>query len=347
MRMVGRRVGRGVGRRVGRPGLTSIAVPGAPTIGQATAGVASASVTFTPPVSDGGAPITSYTVTASPGGITADGASSPINVPGLTNGVAYTFTVTAINPAGTGPASGATGVVMPLWLWGVYPLWHHSSTTPNVDGPLSALADMSLGLYPLSQGTGTNQPTRGSGKITFTTDDSLRSTAAALCAFPDNCHAWSFGAIAELNNATPAANECVGSWGSTASNNNFVAARHMTTDKLNTVRSGNPGPVTVSHNSTANMDATRAAYVWQGSGGALQDTLSSYKDGVITASAVNAAALNVTTDLFGLGCLQRTANTNFLNGAIVAAWAMDRVPSAGELAQWNAYMTAGAPARTA
>lgn len=88
-------------------------VPGAPSIGMATAGDASASVAFTAPASNGGAAITSYTVTSSPGGITASGSSSPINVTGLTNGTAYTFTVTATNSVGTGPASAASSSITP------------------------------------------------------------------------------------------------------------------------------------------------------------------------------------------------------------------------------------------
>jgi hypothetical protein len=64
-------------------------VPGAPSSVNATAGNGSASVSFAAPVTSGGAAITGYTVTASPGGITASGASSPINVTGLTNGTAY------------------------------------------------------------------------------------------------------------------------------------------------------------------------------------------------------------------------------------------------------------------
>jgi len=91
----------------------AVTVPGAPTIGTATKGNAQATVTFTLPGSNGGSPITGYTVTSSPGGITATGTASPITVTGLTNGTAYTFTVTATNANGTGPASSASNSVTP------------------------------------------------------------------------------------------------------------------------------------------------------------------------------------------------------------------------------------------
>jgi trimeric autotransporter adhesin len=89
-------------------------VPGAPTIGTATAGTAQAVITFTAPVSDGGSAITGYTVTSSPDGLTGAGTASPITVAGLTNGTAYTFTVTATNAIGTGVASSASNSGTPL-----------------------------------------------------------------------------------------------------------------------------------------------------------------------------------------------------------------------------------------
>lgn len=90
-------------------------VPGAPVVGVATAGDTQATVTFTAPASSGGAAIIAggYTVTASPGGASATGSSSPLTVTGLTNGVPYTFTVTATNSAGTGSASAASNSVTP------------------------------------------------------------------------------------------------------------------------------------------------------------------------------------------------------------------------------------------
>lgn len=88
-------------------------VPGAPTIGTATADVASASVAFSAPASIGGASITGYTVTSNPGGFVGTGPSSPVVVTGLSNGTSYTFTVTATNSAGAGPASAASNAVTP------------------------------------------------------------------------------------------------------------------------------------------------------------------------------------------------------------------------------------------
>jgi len=85
----------------------------APTIGTATAGDGSASVTFTAP-SFSKLPVTSYTVTASPGGATGTGSSSPITVSGLTNGTSYTFTVTATNGNGTSAPSAASNSIAPI-----------------------------------------------------------------------------------------------------------------------------------------------------------------------------------------------------------------------------------------
>jgi len=90
------------------------AAPGAPKIGTATAGNAQAIVKFTPPASDGGSQITGYTVTSTPGGKTATGSVSPITVPGLTNGAAYTFKVTATNAAGISLPSASSNRVTPI-----------------------------------------------------------------------------------------------------------------------------------------------------------------------------------------------------------------------------------------
>lgn len=93
-------------------------LPNAPTIGTATAGDVAATVSFTPDSSGAGGPTRSYTVTSSPGNITATGTSSPITVTGLTNGTAYTFTVRATNASGSSVASAASNSVTPFTVIG-------------------------------------------------------------------------------------------------------------------------------------------------------------------------------------------------------------------------------------
>jgi len=88
--------------------------PDAPLIGSASASSGAASISFTAPANTGGIALSSYTVTAAPGGRSATGATSPISVTGLDNGTAYTFTVTATQSAGTSAPSAATNTVTPI-----------------------------------------------------------------------------------------------------------------------------------------------------------------------------------------------------------------------------------------
>ena len=91
--------------------------PDAPTIGTATAGINSVSVTFTAPSNVGGSAITSYIATAkrtSDGVLfTASGSSSPVTVTGLT-AVAFTATVVAVNSYGPSASSAASNSATPL-----------------------------------------------------------------------------------------------------------------------------------------------------------------------------------------------------------------------------------------
>ena len=106
---------------------TGATAPSAPTnvvASAPTGGGAAASISFTPPSSNGGSPITSYTVHASDltapqnGGQQASGSASPIVVPGLTEGDTYVFTVVATNGVGTSGSSAQSASFTPLGLPG-------------------------------------------------------------------------------------------------------------------------------------------------------------------------------------------------------------------------------------
>jgi hypothetical protein len=88
-------------------------LPSPPTITSVTAGNGSIIVAFTPPSNTGGLPITSYSVTASPGNFTATGTASPITITGLTNGTAYTVTAKATTSFGTSVPSAPSASVTP------------------------------------------------------------------------------------------------------------------------------------------------------------------------------------------------------------------------------------------
>jgi len=90
----------------------SISVPGAPTIGTATAGDGTVFVAFTAPASNGGGAIIDYLVTLSDGSTVTTGAS-PAAFVGKTNGVSYTGIVQARNVQGYGAASASSNAVTP------------------------------------------------------------------------------------------------------------------------------------------------------------------------------------------------------------------------------------------
>src|ERR1019366_1923765 len=97
---------------------TPATTPDAPSGASATSGNGQVTLSWSAPASDGGSPVTGYVVTPSIGGtaqspVTFSSPATSETVTGLSNGTAYTFTVSAINAVGTGPASAPSAAATP------------------------------------------------------------------------------------------------------------------------------------------------------------------------------------------------------------------------------------------
>jgi predicted RNA-binding protein with TRAM domain len=86
--------------------------PGQPLKVSAVAGNRSATVAWRAPANNGGAPVTAYTATASPGGASCRTASLSCTVAPLTLGSRYSFTVVATNRVGSGASSAKSNAVL-------------------------------------------------------------------------------------------------------------------------------------------------------------------------------------------------------------------------------------------
>jgi hypothetical protein len=307
-----------------------------PTIGLATAGNTEASVAFTP----GAVPGDTYTVTSSPGGFTATGAASPLVVTGLTNGTAYTFTATATNGAGTSAASAATGAIVPMFFWGTtaIPVWNGKSTTPNVDGAISAIADNNTGTYPLAQGTAGNQPTRNGAVIEFDgTDDWMNTADATVAGLGDlTAHdATIFGAWFSGNGAGTGT---IAGWWLPVDANGRSRIEVTATEMLRLRKSS-----TVANSATAMTTPTKSAIVhWES--GAEGDAFGYVAGSLVQTLAVTGVTLAAPTS-FTVGANDAAGSPSILR--LTALAAMGRAPTAGERAEWDSYVTAGCPLRSA
>ncbi len=131
----------GSGAASGAVSVTPATVPGAPTIGQAAAGNAQASLAFTAPASNGGSAITGYTASCVGAGVTKTdtGKASPVVVSSLSNGTAYSCKVLATNAMGSGAASGTVSVT---------PVASTTSTSANIYAPAGFEAIMARSYAP-------------------------------------------------------------------------------------------------------------------------------------------------------------------------------------------------------
>ena len=97
---------------------TVLTAPGAPVSVTAQPATGQAKVSWTPPSSNGGVPITGYTIRPYRGSVaqtavSVSGSTTSTTINYLTNNYAYTFRVQATNEIGTGAESAASNVVTP------------------------------------------------------------------------------------------------------------------------------------------------------------------------------------------------------------------------------------------
>ncbi len=167
--------------------------PGAPTAVAATAGDASATVTWGP-APDNRSPITGYTVAWVGGSTTVGPALGIATIPGLVNGTSYAFTVTAVNGVGQGPSVSTNPVIptAPFRAAGTPTNLVADNDTANstVSASWDAPADMGTGTFAhyVVNIVGVRQSTSPDQSIVYTdiqVDQELTITITPVTTAPD------------------------------------------------------------------------------------------------------------------------------------------------------------------
>jgi hypothetical protein len=154
-----------------RPGT-----PLPPTNVQGSPGDSTVSVTWTAPTSDGGASVTAYQVTASPGDRSCLSTTPSCLVTGLTNDTDYTFDVTAVNAVGRSLPSSPSPQIMPTTISG-------GSAGITYLGPLNASQEATSGTI-LQRDAGISVPLpNGKDLWIFGDTSSFTATAGQASAF--------------------------------------------------------------------------------------------------------------------------------------------------------------------
>ena len=226
--------------------VTPDLVPDAPGIGATTVGSGTATVRWTAPAANGGSAVTKYSVQLFDAADNPVGAARPaaanatsLVVSGLVNGSSYTYTVTAANSTGDGPASAHSGVF-----------------TPHLSGPgFTGLTPKRV--MDTRSGTGVAKARIGAGKQVTLTVPGLPSTATAVVLNVTAIKPSTSGYLTVF----PA-----GTTRPTTSSLNFVAGQ--TVPNLVMVKVGTGGKVTVYNRSgTVDVIADLAGYYSTGGAG--------------------------------------------------------------------------------
>ena len=149
---------------------TGSTTPFAPIIGTATAtGQTTANVTFTSPTSNGGAAITSYIIVSNPtGGIGSVNQSigGTIAVTALSTNTNYTFTVSAQNVNGFGPASTSSNSILTFAGVPNVPTGVTATATGQTTANVVFVAPANNGGSTITSYTATSSPADGTGTLT-------------------------------------------------------------------------------------------------------------------------------------------------------------------------------------
>ena len=163
--------------------------PDPPTSVTGLAGDGQVVVSWAAPESNGGETITGYTVTATPGGRNCTSAENRVcTISGLTNGVSYSFAVTATNNIGTGVASLASIAATPSSQFvGLEPariLESRRGRSSTVDGKFWQIGRRSAGSIVELQVTGRGGVAVGADAVVLNLTVTAPSAPGFLTVFP-------------------------------------------------------------------------------------------------------------------------------------------------------------------
>ena len=289
---------------------SNLMLPSAPATVTASAGNASATVSWTAPASNGGATITSYTVTPEISGNEGVTVLSPVQVTGststvissLTNGTAYLFTVAANTAQGQGPTNQSAAVT--------------PATVPGAPTGVSATAGAGLATV-----TWTDPTNNGGSPITSYTIVPFIGSSAQTALSVTAASTASSATVTGLSDGTTysftvTATNTAGSGAASGLSNTVTPTLPPTTPlaPLGVTATAGNSSVTVSWTAPANGGATISSYTVTPYAGSVAGTAMTISGTPPATSATFTTLTNATTYTFTVSAAN-TAGSGAASGA--------------------------------